>query len=163
MNINALSAFATIRAVVPHMKKQRWGRIVNLSSGWGAFDEGLGGLGNDGKASLLVFCGNMNCHCSADAMTEQDLGFDAARFPVLLREHFYKETSYLALNPARGYGLLRLMGLDERPGSRDIVIYKNLPNELSRVGGVITTVPQTPLSSSLCSSSLLSPPLTDVL
>jgi hypothetical protein len=38
------------------------------------------------------------------------------------------------------------MTLEERPDPLDIVIYEVLPNELSRVAGVITTVAQTPLS-----------------
>ena len=38
------------------------------------------------------------------------------------------------------------MALEERPNPRDVVIYETLPNELSRVAGIITTVPQTPLS-----------------
>jgi hypothetical protein len=38
------------------------------------------------------------------------------------------------------------MTLEERPNPRDVVIYKALPNEMPRVAGVITTVPQTPLS-----------------
>jgi len=50
------------------------------------------------------------------------------------------------LNAATGYGLLRVMTLEERPNPRDIVIYPALPNELPRVAGVITTVAQTPLS-----------------
>jgi len=43
MNINVLSAYATIHAIAPAMKARGWGRIVNLSSGWGSFDEGLSG------------------------------------------------------------------------------------------------------------------------
>ena len=46
----------------------------------------------------------------------------------------------------RGSGFLRVMSLEERPNPRDIVIYETLPNDLSRVAGIITTVPQTPLS-----------------
>ena len=38
------------------------------------------------------------------------------------------------------------MSLDETPGSRDIVLYDALPNSLPRVGGIITSVIQTPLS-----------------
>ena len=38
------------------------------------------------------------------------------------------------------------MSLDERPYPRDIVIYDTLPNDLPRVAGIMTTVPQTPLS-----------------
>ena len=35
---------------------------------------------------------------------------------------------------------------DERPHPRDIALYEALPNELPRVAGIISTVPQTPLS-----------------
>ena len=55
-------------------------------------------------------------------------------------------TGFAPLNAAVGFGLLRVMTLEERPGPRDVVIYPALPNEMPRVAGVITTVPQTPLS-----------------
>lgn len=55
-------------------------------------------------------------------------------------------SDFSALHPAVGYGLLRVMSLEERPNPRDVVIYQALPNELPRVAGVITTVQQTPLS-----------------
>jgi NAD(P)-dependent dehydrogenase (short-subunit alcohol dehydrogenase family) len=43
-----------IRACVPGMVERRYGRIVNMSSGWGSFAEGLGGPGLYGvtKAAL---------------------------------------------------------------------------------------------------------------
>ena len=41
--VNALSPFALIRALAPGMVDRGWGRIVNLSSGWGSFNEGLEG------------------------------------------------------------------------------------------------------------------------
>ena len=66
-----------------------------------------------------------------------NLVFDADVFP---------ETSFVSLNLGEGYGLLRVMESDERPSPRDVVIYEALPNELPRVAGIITTVPQTPLS-----------------
>ncbi len=72
--------------------------------------------------------------------------YDASRVAILLEEDIYADVNYLPLNLAEGYGRLRVMGLDERPGPRDIVVYEALPNELPRVGGIITTVPQTPLS-----------------
>ena len=72
--------------------------------------------------------------------------YDASRVAILLEEDIAADVSYVPLNMAEGYGLLREMGLDERPHPRDIVLYEALPNELSRVGGIITTVPQTPLS-----------------
>ena len=54
--------------------------------------------------------------------------------------------SFVPLNKAVGFGLLRLMTLEQRPNPRDVVIYQALPNEMPRVAGVITTVGQTPLS-----------------
>jgi Pyruvate phosphate dikinase, AMP/ATP-binding domain len=54
--------------------------------------------------------------------------------------------SFVPLNQAVGFGLLRLMTLDQRPNPREVVIYQSLPNEMPRVAGVITTVGQTPLS-----------------
>ena len=69
-----------------------------------------------------------------------------SRIPLVFDEDIYPETSFLALNPGEGYGLLRVMEPTERPNPRDIVIYEALPNELPRVAGVISTVPQTPLT-----------------
>jgi hypothetical protein len=57
-----------------------------------------------------------------------------------------RSDSFAPLNRAVGFGILRLMDMQERPTARDVVIYRAIPNELPRVGGVITTVPQTPLS-----------------
>ena len=69
-----------------------------------------------------------------------------SRVNLVFDEDIYGETSFLALNPGEGYGLLRNIEPDERPNPRDIVIYEALPNELPRVAGIISTVPQTPLS-----------------
>ncbi len=76
---------------------------------------------------------------------EKDL-YDASRVMILLEEAFYANVNYLPLNRTEGYGLLKRMSMDERPHSRDIVLYEALPNEMPRVGGIITSVPQTPLS-----------------
>ena len=78
-------------------------------------------------------------------LQEQAL-YDASRIPILLEEDIYGNISFLPLNVAEGYGLLRHMDPNERPNIRDVVIYDSLPNEMSRVGGIITTIPQTPLS-----------------
>ena len=69
-----------------------------------------------------------------------------SRINLVFDTDVYPETDFLALNPGEGYGLLRVMDPDERPHPRDIVIYEALPNELPRVAGVVSTVPQTPLS-----------------
>ena len=72
--------------------------------------------------------------------------YDASRVSVLFDADILPEVDFFALNPGVGFGLLRVMSLDERPHPRDIVIYESLPNDLPRVAGIITTVPQTPLS-----------------
>lgn len=72
--------------------------------------------------------------------------FDASRVAIILDADILGKVGYVPLNIAQGYGRLRVMDLNERPHPRDIVLYEALPNELSRVGGIITTVPQTPLS-----------------
>ena len=69
-----------------------------------------------------------------------------SRIPLVFDEDIYAGTSFLALNPGEGYGRLQALEPDERPNPRDIVLYESLPNELPRVAGIISTVPQTPLS-----------------
>jgi NAD(P)-dependent dehydrogenase (short-subunit alcohol dehydrogenase family) len=46
--------YELIRAVVPHMRTRGWGRIVNVSSGWGSFGEGLEGPGAYGVAKAAL-------------------------------------------------------------------------------------------------------------
>lgn len=43
MSVNFLGAFRTCRAFVPAMIEAGYGRVVNISSGYGSFHEGLGG------------------------------------------------------------------------------------------------------------------------
>ena len=43
ISVNAISPFSLIRALGPGMKARGWGRIVNVSSGWGQFSEGMTG------------------------------------------------------------------------------------------------------------------------
>ena len=69
-----------------------------------------------------------------------------SRIPLMFDEDIHPGSSFLSMNPAVGYGQLRVIEQGERPNPRDIAIYEALPNELPRVAGIITTVPQTPLS-----------------
>ncbi|MYH06356.1 MAG: hypothetical protein F4194_07775, partial [Acidimicrobiia bacterium] len=72
--------------------------------------------------------------------------FDASRINVLTQADILGDVDYIPMNQGEGYGRLRLMEEGERPSPFDIAIYKALPNDLPRVAGTITTVPQTPLS-----------------
>ncbi len=46
--------YELIRAVTPHMRAHGWGRIVNVSSAWGSFGEGLEGPGAYGVAKAAL-------------------------------------------------------------------------------------------------------------
>ena len=72
--------------------------------------------------------------------------YEDARINVVFDEEMYPEVDFQALNTGEGYGLLRVRNPDDRPHSREIVVYEALPHELPRVAGIITTAPQTPLS-----------------
>lgn len=50
MAVMVTGPYHLIHACAPHMIAQNWGRIVNVSSGWGSFAEGLGGPGAYGIA-----------------------------------------------------------------------------------------------------------------
>lgn len=77
---------------------------------------------------------------------EEKAQYDHSRIPILLEEDIFEDVQYLALNQAEGYGFLRKMEFSDIPNIRDIVVYEHLPNEMSRTGGIISAVPQTPLS-----------------
>ncbi len=77
---------------------------------------------------------------------EEKTRYDASRIDVIFEEDVLPDVDFIPLNPGEGYGFLQLMELEDRPSPLDVVIYETLPNELSRVAGIITTVPQTPLS-----------------
>lgn len=74
--------------------------------------------------------------------------FDARRIKAIMTDDLFGSVTFSALNPGEGYGILRVIdGSDPRPASaRDVVIFRTLPNDLSHVAGVITELPQTPLS-----------------
>ncbi len=72
--------------------------------------------------------------------------YEASRINVLLREDLMPDVDYTAFNQAEGYGLLRLMENGDEPRPTDLAIYESLPNDLPRVAGTISTIPQTPLA-----------------
>jgi len=72
--------------------------------------------------------------------------YTGSRLDVVLESEFFADVDFLPFNQAEGFGFFRQMELGDNPGSRDIVLYDALPNSLPRVGGIITSVVQTPLS-----------------
>ena len=72
--------------------------------------------------------------------------FRESRMHRIFSDDLTSGSPFAALNPGEGYGRLRQLEADERPHPRDIAVYEALPNELPPVAGIISTVPQTPLS-----------------
>ena len=100
-------------------------------------------------ASMPVLEDNLTFYLSPNVLrdVQSDLSlYKESRVNLVFAEDVLGESGFLALNPGEGYGLLRVMESDERPNPRDVVIYEALPNELPRVAGIVSTVPQTPLS-----------------
>jgi NAD(P)-dependent dehydrogenase (short-subunit alcohol dehydrogenase family) len=54
MEVMVAAPLDLIRLNVPHWRATGWGRIANLSSGWGSFAEGLGGPGAYGVAKAAL-------------------------------------------------------------------------------------------------------------
>ena len=72
--------------------------------------------------------------------------FVGSRIEVNFESELFANVDYVPFHEAEGYGFFRHMTPNETAGSRDIVLYNALPNSLPRVGGIITSVMQTPLS-----------------
>ena len=102
-------------------------------------------------ASMLLLEGNLVFYVPPIALPnyQDELAcYEASRIPLAFDAKISPETGtgFLALNPGEGYGRLQALEPDGRPHPRDVVIYEALPNELPRVAGIVSTVPQTPLS-----------------
>ena len=61
-------------------------------------------------------------------------------------EELFGQTSYSLLNPGVGFGRLVVFDGSVSVSARDVVIFRSIPNDIARLGGIITEVPQTPLS-----------------
>ncbi len=54
MQVMVAAPYELMRLVLPGMERRGYGRIVNVSSGWGSFAEGLGGGGAYGAAKAAL-------------------------------------------------------------------------------------------------------------
>lgn len=83
---------------------------------------------------------------SEDEHQRDSLLYDSSRVQLLFERDLYADIKYWGLHQAEGFGFFTKIAGSELPGARDIVLYESLPNSLPRVGGIITSVIQTPLS-----------------
>jgi len=72
--------------------------------------------------------------------------FDASSIHTIETDELFSNTTFQPMNQQAAYGRLVAPTGSETLSARDIVIFKVLPNDLSYVSGIITEVPQTPLS-----------------
>lgn len=77
--------------------------------------------------------------------TEKAL-YVASSVRVIRTEDLFAQISYTPLTTGQTYGRLRILEGPATVSARDIVVYRAVPNTLSHVAGIITEVPQTPLS-----------------
>lgn len=73
----------------------------------------------------------------------------AAGVRTILTAELFAGVTYTPMNLGVAFGTLRIVtaaGGNRPPTVRDIVILEQTPNDLSHVAGIITAVPQTPLS-----------------
>ena len=68
------------------------------------------------------------------------------RMHVITTEELFGQTNYTLLNPGVGFGRLNLYDGSAPLSVRDVVIFRTLPNEITRTAGIITETAQTPLS-----------------
>lgn len=100
-------------------------------------------------ANMPLLKNNLSYFVTVNSNDEYDRDktlYQSSRVPVLLEADVYAEVDYWALNVAEGFGFFRKMNPNETPGVRDVVLYESLPNELPRVGGIMTSAIQSPLS-----------------
>lgn len=72
--------------------------------------------------------------------------FEASFIHSIETEDLFANTTFQPMNQRSAYGRLVVSTGSETLSARDIVIFRNLPNDLTYVSGIITEVPQTPLS-----------------
>ncbi|MCD4707669.1 MAG: PEP/pyruvate-binding domain-containing protein [Candidatus Sabulitectum sp.] len=72
--------------------------------------------------------------------------FESAEVQVLLTSELFAGVDYVALNTGEACGILRIGTPGSTFSARDIPVFQTIPNDISHVAGIITTIPQTPLS-----------------
>lgn len=87
----------------------------------------------------------------AGTTQEQLLKAEAAAWAItpvdlITSDELFADTAYSVLNPGISFGRLVLGGGTQAVTTRDVVVLPSIPADLSRVAGIITAAPQTPLS-----------------
>ena len=103
------------------------------------------------SASLPFIDGNLAYHPAGETqrtvLAEEKALFDKSLVRSINTEELFGSVTYTAMHLGESYGRLVLAeGVGGSLTARDIVIFRNLPNDLTHVAGILTEAPQTPLS-----------------
>ena len=102
------------------------------------------------SAAMPFVDGNIAYHPASETQrrwyNDEKEDYEKSYIQVVQTEDLYANVVYTGLNPGEGYGRLRVVNGSETLSVRDIVIFRNIPNDLTHVAGIITEIPQTPLS-----------------
>ncbi len=103
------------------------------------------------SASLPFIDGNLAYHPAGEtqrtAFADDAEAFENSMVRSISTEELFGNRTFEALHPGVTFGRLILAeGTSVSLTPRDIVIFQHLPNDLTHVAGIITEVPQTPLS-----------------
>ena len=101
-------------------------------------------------AGMPFVDGNIAYHPASETQralqrSEQE-EFDHSNVTVIQTEDLFANVVYTGLNVAETYGRLQVVTGAETLSVRDIAIFRNIPNDLTHVAGIMTEIPQTPLS-----------------
>ena len=72
--------------------------------------------------------------------------YNESDIPVIFSNALFGKFRFSPLNRGVAFGLLKVAKPSATYSARDIVVFRTLPNDLSLTAGIITEVPQTPLS-----------------
>jgi pyruvate,water dikinase len=101
-------------------------------------------------AGMPFVDGNIAYHPAGETqrslMAEEASEYEKSYVNRIATEDLFANVTYTALNQGEGYGRLRIPEASETLAIRDVVLFRTLPNDLTHVSGIISEVPQTPLS-----------------
>ena len=102
------------------------------------------------SANMPLAKGRLYYHAPSETQralyeTEKAL-YEASSVAVIRTEDLFARITYTPLTAGLAYGRLRIIEGPETVSAHDVVVYRTVPNTLSHVAGIITEVPQTPLS-----------------
>jgi pyruvate,water dikinase len=102
------------------------------------------------SASMPFLDGNVAYHPASETqlalMEQESANYNASYVNVIKTEELFGNTVFTVLNTGEGFGRLRVPSVTDTLSTRDVVIFKTLPNDLTHVAGILSEVPQTPLS-----------------